>query len=231
MAALQHGFVDPAVFESLQAKIDDDTKVKDEIRDVCHNLDKQVKLTYAVSPAVEQVSTAIVPAIQSQISALVAVAYQHPFYKFNQMWTRHMQDAAFAVVLCGWLGGFGRGREGGLLTIDDVGHVLKVPVNIKERDAFHLTIEEYLHALISLIDELARFARNSVTLGNYQRPLVISQFIKDLHAGFQILNLKNDSLRRRVDSIKYKVREVEDVIYDLSLRGLLVEKPALAGAS
>lgn len=33
----------------------------------------------------------------------------------------------------------------------------------------------------------------------------ISQFIKDVHAGFQILNLKNDSLRRRSDAIKYKV--------------------------
>jgi len=119
-----------------------------------------------------------------------------------------------------------------------------VLVNLKDRDVFHLTIEEYLQSLISLIDELvrllhyslfssksmnisvlishqARLARNSVTLGNYTRPLLISQFIKDLHAGFQILNLKNDSLRRRSDSIKYKVREVEDVVYDLSLRGLI----------
>ena len=31
-----------------------------------------------------------------------------------------------------------------------------VPVNLKDRDAFHLTIEEYLQALISLIDELVR---------------------------------------------------------------------------
>lgn len=31
-----------------------------------------------------------------------------------------------------------------------------VPVNLKERDAFHLTIEEYLLALVSLIEELVR---------------------------------------------------------------------------
>ena len=98
-----------------------------------------------------------------------------------------------------------------------------VPVNLKNRDAFHLTIEEYLHALITLIEELvrvccrdcsqrpslilhqARLAVNSVTLGDYQRPIEISQFVKDLHAGFQILNLKNDSLRRRSDGIKYNV--------------------------
>ena len=78
-------------------------------------------------------------------------------------------------------------------------------MNLKDQDAFHLSIEEYLHALINLIDELARLAVNSVTLGDFERPLQISQFIKDIHAGFQILNLKNDSLRRRSDSIKYSV--------------------------
>lgn len=96
-----------------------------------------------------------------------------------------------------------------------------VPVNLKDRDAFHLTIEEYLLALISLLDELARLARNSVTLGDHRRPLQIAQFTKDVHAGFQILNLKNDTLRKRSDGIKYRVKEVEDVVYDLSLRGLL----------
>ncbi|RQM05352.1 hypothetical protein DH86_00001879, partial [Scytalidium sp. 3C] len=82
-----------------------------------------------------------------------------------------------------------------------VGLASKVEANSKENDVFHITIEEYLQALITLIEELARFAMNSVTLGDYQRPLQISQFVKDLHAGFQILNLKNDSLRRRSDSI------------------------------
>ena len=98
---------------------------------------------------------------------------------------------------------------------------IKVPVNLKDLDVFHITIEEYLQSLITLIEELARLAINSVTLGDYQRPLQISQFVKDLHAGFQILNLKNDSLRRRSDSIKYNVKKIEDIVYDLSLRNLV----------
>lgn len=102
-----------------------------------------------------------------------------------------------------------------------------MPVNLKDRDAFHITIEEYLQSLISLIEELSRLSINSVTLGDYQRPLQISQFTKDLHAGFQILNLKNDSLRRRSDAIKYSVKKNEDVVYDLSLRGL-VPRPGQA---
>jgi len=96
-----------------------------------------------------------------------------------------------------------------------------VPVNLKDRDAFHISIEEYLLSLISLIEELSRLAINSVTLGDYHRPLQISQFVKDLHAGFQILNLKNDVLRRRSDGIKYNVKKIEDIVYDLSLRNLV----------
>ena len=105
-----------------------------------------------------------------------------------------------------------------------MGSILKVPVNLKDRDEFHLTIEEYLHALISLVEELTRLARNSVTLGDYERPLLINQFVKDVLAGFQILNLKNDSLRRRGDGLKYRVKDVEDVVYDLSLRDLVPKK-------
>ena len=48
------------------------------------------------------------------------------------------------------------GHPGRLLTIEEVGEILGVPVNLRETDAFHLTIEEYLQSLISLIDELVR---------------------------------------------------------------------------
>jgi hypothetical protein len=98
-----------------------------------------------------------------------------------------------------------------------------VPVNLKDQDAFHLTIEEYLLALIAMVEELvrvpvlgfhpptitnfaqSRLAVNSVTLGDYTRPMQIGNFIKELFAGFQLLNLKNDILRKRSDGIKYSV--------------------------
>lgn len=59
----------------------------------------------------------------------------------------------------------------------------------------------------------------------------ISAFVKDLHAGFQLLNLKNDILRKRVDGVKYAVKKVEDVVYDLSLRGLIPNPAATASSS
>lgn len=100
-----------------------------------------------------------------------------------------------------------------------------VPTNLKDRDAFHFTIEEYLLSLTDLTPELARLATNAVTLGDFELPMTISAFIKDIFAGFQLLNLKNDILRKRADAVKYDVKRVEDVVYDLSLRGL-VTRPA-----
>ena len=69
----------------------------------------------------------------------------------------------------------------------------------------------------------ARLAVTSVTQGDYQRPFSISLFLAELSSGFRLLNLKNDSLRKKFDALKYDVKKVESVVYDITIRGL---KPA-----
>ncbi|KAK4896132.1 Translin-1 [Elasticomyces elasticus] len=235
MATNGNGMIQSGIFESLQRKIDDDSAVKDALRDIVQELEKQERTTQSILSRAHSTASADVQAVVSSaqsnldqeirtIHKLSETASKQPYYKFNYSWSRQIQDACSSILFCGWLGGFGKGGTGQLLTIEDVGTIMGVPVNLKDRDAFHLSIEEYLLALISLLEELARLARNSVTLGDYRRPQLIAQFIKDVHAGFQILNLKNDTLRKRSDGIKYKVKEVEDVVYDLSLRGLLTKE-------
>lgn len=69
---------------------------------------------------------------------------------------------------------------------------------------------------------------------DYDRPLRISRFVKEVHGGFQLLNLKNDLLRKRFDGIKYDIKKIEEgefwtvmlrlltsVVYDITLRGLI----------
>ncbi len=73
----------------------------------------------------------------------------------------------------------------------------------------------------------SRLAVNAVTMGNYEQPIKISAFVKDLFAGFAMvrksqlgprpfidlllqLNLKNDTLRRRYDSLKYDIKKIEE---------------------
>ena len=60
-----------------------------------------------------------------------------------------------------------------------------------------------------------------MVLDDYERPKHIASFVKEVHAGFQILNLKNDSLRRRSDGIKYQVKKVEEIMFELSVRELI----------
>lgn len=52
----------------------------------------------------------------------------------------------------------------------------------------------------------------------------ISAFLQEVVEGFRLLNLKNDSLRKKFDSIKYDMKKVEEVVYDLSIRGLVKPK-------
>ncbi|EFQ97148.1 translin [Nannizzia gypsea CBS 118893] len=231
--------IDSAIFESLQVKIDEESKIRDEIQDIVQELSKrgravQALLSRAHSTPPSQINpilddaTREISAQREDIAKLVTVASKHPFYKYNYLWTKELQNLVFSIEFCSWLGGMKGAVDENttFMTIEDVGKFLAVPVNLKDQDAFHLTIEEYLHALISLVEELSRLAVNSVTLGDYTRPLQIHTFISDLHAGFQLLNLKNDSLRKRGDGIKYNVKKVEDVVYDLSLRNLIPKKGA-----
>ncbi|KAJ5290106.1 uncharacterized protein N7443_010359 [Penicillium atrosanguineum] len=243
--------IDQRIFEDLQAKIDEETTVRDvglrqpflhghtrprlirpsgsgtskEYLD--HGLANPVK---TVKPVLDD-AAAEINAQKQEVLRLKAVADQHPFYKYNGLWTRELQNLIASIELCAWLGGLEEHKgssSASFMTIEDVGKFLEVPVNLKEQDAFHLTIEEYLLALIAMVEELSRLAVNSVTLGDYERPLQISNFIKDLFSGFQLLNLKNDILRKRSDGVKYSVKKVEDVVYDLSLRNLIPKGGASA---
>lgn len=81
-------------------------------------------------------------------------------------------------------------------------------------------MEDYLLGLLNLASELSRFAVNAVTSEDYERPLKISKFVGDLNSGFRLLNLKNDGLRKRFDALKYDVKKIEEIVYDISIRGL-----------
>lgn len=80
--------------------------------------------------------------------------------------------------------------------------------------------------VLQMVSDLSRFAINSVTLGDYNRVLSLQAFVGNINSGFRMLNLKNDSLRKRFDSLKYDVKKIEEIVYDLTIRGLL-QKPAV----
>jgi predicted translin family RNA/ssDNA-binding protein len=99
----------------------------------------------------------------------------------------------------------------------------------QSNDGFHLDLETYLMGVLQMVNELSRFAINSVTLGDYSRVLSLQRFVADVNSGFRLLNLKNDALRKRFDSLKYDVKKIEEIVYDLSIRGLLKTAEGDAG--
>lgn len=59
---------------------------------------------------------------------------------------------------------------------------------------------------------------NAVIQRDFVRPQLISTFVKDIFASFQVLNLKNDSLRRRGDALKYFVSSAAEMGREVLMR-------------
>ncbi|XDG04248.1 hypothetical protein ABKA04_003863 [Annulohypoxylon sp. FPYF3050] len=236
------GSIDPSIIAYLKAHGEEELEVGDKLHHIIAGLNRHTSTCQGflsrihstpsskLLPLLNQVENdGIKPEIQS-IKELAQFTSKFPYYKYNGKWSRSVQNVVATILLTGWLGGLGTearpGELGRLLSLEEVGQILEVPVNLKDRDAFHITVEEYILALTDITEELSRLAMNSVTMGDIDLTVRISGFIKDLFAGFQLLNLKNDVVRRRVDSVKYHVKKVEDVIYDLSLRNLIPKHEA-----
>jgi len=108
---------------------------------------------------------------------------------------------------------------------------LGFPTDKQKLSPFRVELVDYLYGLCFLPNELARLCVTRATQGDYSLVNRILVFVHELYAGFQLLNLKNDFLRKKYDGIKYDLKKIEEVVYDLSIRGFLkdvaVQKPEL----
>ena len=143
---------------------------------------------------------------------LAAIIPDNQYYRFHDHWKMVMQRLSFLAAFIKYL------EKEELITREEAAKSVGVYTNREE--GFHMDLDDYLHGLLQLASELSRLAVNSVTAGDYGRPLRIAKFIAELDAGFRLLNLKNDSLRKRFDVLKYDLKKVEEVVYDLTIRGL-----------
>ena len=125
-----------------------------------------------------------------------------------------IQKVSYAFCLVHYI------KQSELLSIQDLWSMLGLDANLKDRQLI-LNIEDYLFGLLMLTSELSRFAVNCVTLGDVNKPKEILDFVLKIQSGYSLLNLKNDALRKRFDGLKYDVKKLEQVTYDLKIRGLL----------
>lgn len=131
------------------------------------------------------------------------------FYRFNDLWRNQNSTVTFLLAFCHWLG------TGSLLPHKHIEELLHL-----NNTSFRIDLEDYLIGICSLSNELPRYVINRVTAGDYDCPKRAAAFLNELFAAFRKLNLRNDTLRKRYDGIKYDVKKVEEVLYDVELRRL-----------
>ncbi|GAM20369.1 hypothetical protein SAMD00019534_035440, partial [Acytostelium subglobosum LB1] len=136
------------------------------------------------------------------------------YYKYREHWRRHLSQVVFSLAFSYWL------ESGKLLSIE----VIQSHIGLQRKqgeNTITIELEDYLLGLCDMTNEMSRYCVNCVIRQDYETPMVISKFVNDLYAGFRVLNLKNDILRKRFDSMKYDVKKLEEVVYDLSVRKLV----------
>ena len=179
---------------------------------------------------VQEVEEVFRTKIKGHFKQLADVVPPGQYFRYHQMYNYTIQRFVYQAALTHYL------KTEDLLLLKDAAEMLGIEHTsygneTKEEtdktmcklDVFHLDLEDYLAGITQLSNELSRLVVNSVTHGDYQRPKRIATFLNNLDGGFRLLNLKNDMLRKKFDSLKYDLKKVEEVVYDLSIRGLLKE--------
>jgi predicted translin family RNA/ssDNA-binding protein len=132
------------------------------------------------------------------------------YFKYNNMWQQKSSQLSFLCALKYWL------QTGELITLERVQEQLGMT-----QLTVHITLEDYLFGICNLFSELSRLCVNCVTRGDFVTPFKIKEFLVELSGAFRLLNFKNDNLRKRFDGLKYDIKKVEEIVYDLSVRGLV----------
>eukprot|EP01119_Soliformovum_irregulare_P006312 TRINITY_DN1816_c0_g1_i1.p1 TRINITY_DN1816_c0_g1~~TRINITY_DN1816_c0_g1_i1.p1 ORF type:complete len:224 (+),score=44.16 TRINITY_DN1816_c0_g1_i1:348-1019(+) len=210
-------------FQQYSVILEKEGNIKEEIKKTTKEMERivrtmqahlqQVHLNLKEAASVCQRVREQFPAIAIQFGELRKLVPPEAYYKFHDSWkwvvTQIVSIAAFVTYI----------ESQKLIGIEQVEQLIQVPGR-GASGAFCVELEDYLLGLCSLPNELARVCVNSVIIGDFQTPLKISHFVSEISAGFRLLNLKNDNLRKKYDSIKYDVKKIEEVVYDISIRKL-----------
>ena len=81
--------------------------------------------------------------------------------------------------------------------------------------------ESYLLGLCDLTGELVRKAVNEVINKNFKVALEIKNLVEEIYGEFLKFNLRNGELRKKSDQIKWNLKKLEDVVFELKLKGKL----------
>lgn len=212
-----------ATFAEVTAVLTAQDETRDRIRAVRDVADTEVRRAVRalaalhLAPDMAGAAAAAAEKLSACGAALKAVEDACPdepgaLFQYHDIWRGALQQAAYACVLLEFVAAGGlAGRE---RVVSMLGADLRLP------------LEDYLWAVCHAVSELPRLAMNRVTLGDYVTPKRNAQFAANVFDAFLQCNFRNDFLRKKFDGMKYEVKKLEELIYDLSVRGLLKEAAA-----
>lgn len=92
---------------------------------------------------------------------------------------------------------------------------------IPTASSLKISNESYLLGLCDLTGELVRKAVNDVIKKNFSSASKIKDLVDELYGEFLKFNLRNSELRKKSDQIKWNLKKLEDVVFELKIKGKL----------
>eukprot|EP00871_Galdieria_phlegrea_P002699 jgi/Galph1/342/GphlegSOOS_G5098.1 len=229
--------MDSSIFFGLNEQLEKEMQVREALKELRDQCDATVRSAAMLVESLHQ-ERHLVSKLPSCYDALAEVAtgfvrlqQQVPrdeYYKYNELWRNSLAQSVFMACLVYYL------ENQCLADMNTLGTILKPKAGGL---AVRIELEDYLLGVCNLISELARLSLNRVTLGDTAFAVSAAKFASQVAAGFRLFNFRNDYLRRRfgrrihihkyhmliccVDGMKYDVKKLEEIVYDISIRGLI----------
>eukprot|EP01101_Sappina_pedata_P008295 TRINITY_DN4560_c0_g1_i1.p1 TRINITY_DN4560_c0_g1~~TRINITY_DN4560_c0_g1_i1.p1 ORF type:complete len:223 (-),score=90.23 TRINITY_DN4560_c0_g1_i1:51-719(-) len=210
--------------DNILQRLEDESKKREVIKDLAKTIDsatkaiifsmQQIHLNISTRVEICQKTKAFFPDIQDLFRKLGSQVDPAEQYKFNSHWRNSIQQLVFVLALIQWI------ESDTLISWKEAQTQLGFEIHEDQARSLTIELEDYLYGIMLLPQELARLSLNCVIGGEFAMPQKIARFASELAAGFGTFNFKNDLLRRKYDSIKYDVKKIEEVLYDISVRKL-----------
>ncbi|KAI3738290.1 hypothetical protein L2E82_28314 [Cichorium intybus] len=206
-------------FDEFRYSLEESGNLRDRIKAVATEIDSTTRIMHSILLLVHQSRPIpeVLEKVNSQVdklkqlfSKLAEIVRESPgqYYRYHGDWRTETQQVVSLLAFMHWL------ETGNLLIHTEMEQKLEL------NKEFWLDVEDYLTGICFMSNELPRYVVNQVTAGDYDCPRKVLKFLTDLHASFRMLNLRNDFLRKKFDGMKYDLRRVEEVYYDVKIRGL-----------
>ncbi|GAG51040.1 unnamed protein product, partial [marine sediment metagenome] len=91
---------------------------------------------------------------------------------------------------------------------------------IPTRKQLEVTTNDYLLGMCDLTGELTRKAVNLIIKGKVKEAQKIKDVVEEIHGEFIKFDLRNGNLRKKSDSIKYNLKRLEEIMYDVKTKKL-----------